>query len=77
MSMCIPLEEPLVERSRTTTLGIPIQKYFFRTLGGAPTTQTLLAGTLLEVIGPFDLTRPSELKIAGLKLEMLEKYTGS
>ena len=44
-----PPQEPLMERLRTTTLGIPIQTYSSETLGGASTTQAPLAGTSLEV----------------------------
>ena len=78
--MCTPPHAQPVERSHTTTPGIPIQTeapQSFGTWGGEPTAQGPPSGTLIEVTRTSTLARPSEPKIRILKLETLEKYSGS
>ena len=61
--MCVPPQEPPMERSHIATLGIPIQAHSSGTLGGVLATQAHLAGTSLEFTRPSAPTRLNEPKI--------------
>lgn len=68
-----PLIQP-VSRVRTVKPTVPIQPMV---ASGLPLSGVIPTEPTLATIGPSTSTNPGGSRIGGLKLEILEKYTGS